>query len=44
MMLIVLMIILIISSVSVYADDNADTGEGEIGDALEDKGFYRTSE
>lgn len=28
----------------VYADDNADTGEGETGDALEDKGFYRTSE
>ncbi|VDN47286.1 conserved exported protein of unknown function [Petrocella atlantisensis] len=43
-MLLVLMIILIISSVSVYADDNADTGEGETGDALENKGFYRTSE
>jgi hypothetical protein len=28
----------------VYADDNADTGSGEVGDALEDKGFYRTSE
>lgn len=33
-----------LSSILVYADDNADTGSGEVGDALEDKGFYRTSE
>jgi len=33
-----------VSSICVYADDNADTGSGETEDALEDKGFYRTSE
>ncbi len=38
------MIILLINTVVVFADDNADTGSGETGDALENKGFYRTSE
>jgi len=41
---IALMIILLINTVVVFADDNADTGSGETGDALENKGFYRTSE
>jgi hypothetical protein len=41
---ILLCILLIFSSVTVYADDNADTGDGDTHDALEDKGFYRSSE
>jgi hypothetical protein len=37
-------VLMILVSVPVFADDNADSGEGETGDALEDKGFYRSSE
>lgn len=41
---ILLVIALLISSVSVFADDNADTGSGDTSNALDGKGFYRGSE
>jgi hypothetical protein len=37
-------VLLLVTAFPVYADDNADTGSGDTGDALEGKGFYRTSE
>lgn len=43
-LVIIMALLFLLSSFAVYADDNADTGEGETGDALEDKGFYRSSE
>jgi len=41
---ILLFIALLISSISAYADDNADTGSGNTSNALDGKGFYRGSE
>jgi hypothetical protein len=39
-----LVMALLIGSLSVYADDNADTGLGDTSNALDGKGFYRGSE
>jgi len=40
----ILFILLILSTNSLFADDNADTGSGNTNDALDGKGFYRSSE
>lgn len=40
----ILCMLLLLSIVNVYADDNADTGDGTTNDALKGKGFYRTNE
>lgn len=44
--IIMIFIAIIIMSMSIFvnADDNADTGDGDTGDALDNKGFYRYSE
>lgn len=39
-----LVMALLIGSLTVYADDNADTGSGDTSNALDGKGFYRGSE
>jgi hypothetical protein len=44
LIVIIVCLMFLLSNICVYAEDNADTGDGETGDALEDKGFYRTSE
>jgi hypothetical protein len=41
---IMLVIAIFVSSMVVYADDNADTGTGDTSNALDGKGFYRGSE
>lgn len=40
----ILVLVVILYSITVYADDNADSGDGDTQDALKDKGFYRSSE
>jgi len=40
----ILLILLIVSTNNLFADDNADTGSGNTNDALDGKGFYRSSE
>ncbi|MEA1974838.1 MAG: hypothetical protein U9N10_04665 [Bacillota bacterium] len=41
---ILIIVVLLLTSVSVFADDNADSGSGDTTSALKDKGFYRGSE
>lgn len=41
---ILLALVYIMSGISAFADDNADTGNGDAESALSGKGFYRTSE
>jgi len=41
---ILLVFTMLMNTVTVFADDNADTGSGGTEDALAGKGFYRTSE
>ena len=36
--------VLTFNSISVFADENADSGSGKINNAAKDKGFYRGSE
>ncbi|MBS7528524.1 hypothetical protein KHM83_17700 [Fusibacter paucivorans] len=41
---IILILALLIGSIPIYAEDNADSGTGNTGNALADKGYYRGSE
>jgi hypothetical protein len=43
-MIVMLIGMIFLSSIAVYADDNADTGSGDTSNALDGKGFYRGSE
>ena len=41
---ILIIVAIILTQVSVFADDNADSGSGDTSNALKDKGFYRGAE
>ena len=41
---ILILLLLYVASIATYAEDNADSGTGETGNALADKGYYRGSE
>lgn len=42
--ILILIICMVFSTVNIFAKDNADSGNGDINNALEGKGFYRVSE
>jgi hypothetical protein len=42
--LMLVIVALVLTQASVFADDNADSGSGDTSNALKDKGFYRSSE
>ena len=44
MIVIIVILTLLLTTVAIRADDNADTGDGDTSSALEGKGFYRSSE
>ncbi len=43
-MTMLLVVLLLLNSIIVFADDNADTGSGDTNNAVKDKGYYRGSE